>query len=157
MRTFFLLAFGALLIAPNAFAQSDAQTINVTVPSVELLDVTPASLSMTLVAPATVGDSLTATDASSSYSVFVNTTANKITGAITVDNFDEVVLYTSLAAPGGATSAGQKKLTSTARDLVTGVATVQASGLGISYTAKAPATLAAGNYSGTITYTIADE
>ena len=154
MRYILILAVAVLALAPAAYAQSDAQSVTVTVPTVELLDVTPASLSMTLVAPATIGDSLEVSDASSSYSVFVNTTGNRITGAITVDNFSTVALYSTLGAPAGATSAGQKRLSTTAVDLVTGVSSVQGSGYSLAYTAKAPATLAAGSYSGTITYTI---
>ena len=160
MRYAFLL-MGLLAFAPAALAQnSDTQSVTIVVEDTEAIEVTPSSLTLTLNAPVTIGDSLSVTDNSSSYALTVNTTSNKITGQLDADYSNGIVLYTTLAAPSGGTSAGETLLVSSAaRDLVTGVASVQASGLQISYTAKSPAT-ASSNGAGqtnTVTYTITDE
>ena len=162
MRLFATLALGLFFLAPTAFAQASAtadQDVTIVVEAVEAISVTPSALTLTLNAPATVGDSLEVTDNSSSYAVTVNTTGNKITGELDAAYSNGIVLYATLAAPSSATSAGQKLLTATAQDLVTGVANVQEDNLTITYTAKAPASASA-NGAGelqTVTYTITDE
>jgi hypothetical protein len=66
-----------------------------------------------------------------------------------------VTLSVSLAAPSGAASAGSVSLGTVAQDVVTGIGTVSASGLNVTYTLSA--TAAAGvvaSDSRTVTYTI---
>jgi hypothetical protein len=98
------------------------------------------------------------TDASTSYSIDITTSNKKITGAIDSAMPANTYLGLTLAAPTGATSAGQIILSVTGQDLITGLTIgMNESGLGIVY--EFSASVEAGivpSASKTVTFTIAD-
>lgn len=95
------------------------------------------------------------TDATTTWGVTTNETGKKVTGAINTAMPTGVTLEVSLAAPSGATSAGSKALGIAAVDLVTGIAQVQATGLGVTYTLKStPTAGVVASATKTVTYTI---
>ena len=153
-----LVAAAVALIALPAAAQSADQTVTIVVPQVEQIAVADAAVTINFTAP-TAGNAFADATATSSYSITVNTTGNKITGQLDGDYASGISLAVALGAPSGATSANSVTLGSTsAVDLVSGVSTVSATGLGITYTASATAGVApnGGGESQTVTYTITD-
>lgn len=153
-----LIATAALLTltASTASAQSASQDVTVVVPEVESLSVSSSALTLTFLAPEVGGSFADVTNATSTYSLTVNTAGNKITGVLDAAYATGITLAVSLAAPSGGASAGSTTLGTAAVDLVTGVSNVNASGLGITYTASADATAlpnAAGETQ-TVTFTI---
>ena len=108
-----------------------------------------------VISAATAGGAPTSASANATYAVTTNETNRKITAEINSAMPAGVTLSVSLAAPAGGSSAGAVSLGTTAQDVVTGVSTVNASGLGVTYTLQA--TSAAGVVASdtrTVTYTI---
>ncbi len=69
----------------------------------------------------------------------------------------DVTLEVNLAAPAGATSAGDVALGTTAADLVTGISELDAADLAVTYTLSALATAGVvASTTKTVTYTITD-
>ncbi len=108
-----------------------------------------------VITSSTAGSAPTAATASGTYAVTTNEVDRKITAQIELAMPAGVSLSTTLAAPSGGTSAGAVTLGITAQDVVTGISTVDVSGLSVTYTLSA--TSAAGVVpAGTriVTYTI---
>lgn len=96
------------------------------------------------------------TDATTSYAITTNEIGKKITAGITTDMPAGLTLNMALVAPAGGVSTA-RDLTGVAQDMVTGISTLNETGLGISYTFSA--TSAAGvitSAAKTVTFTIAD-
>lgn len=144
-----LAAFGG-----RASAQATAtQDVSYEVQAVSQLSFS-GSPSLTIAA-ATAGSAPTSVTANATYAVTTNETDRKITAQIDSDMPSGVSLSVSLAAPSGGTSAGAVSLSTVAQDVVTGISTLNASGLGVTYSLSA--TSAAGVVpagSRTVTYTI---
>jgi len=132
----FVISFCVMSALP-ARAQSDTQTITFEVQAVDALSVSgnPASLTVS-------GTLDPVTDNSTTYDVSTNGTGKKVTGQITTDGDmpANTTLEVNLAAPTGGSSAGDVTLVSaSAGDLVTGIETLDESGLTITYTFTATA------------------
>ncbi|MEI9894765.1 MAG: hypothetical protein WDN28_12980 [Chthoniobacter sp.] len=138
-----ILSAGILSLSQNAFAGNTAeQVVTYEVQAINELSVSAGTATLT-VNSATAGSAPNvATDTTTSYAITTNETNRKITGALSANMPTGVVLSATLAAPTGATSGGKLALSTTAADLVTGVATLNESGKGISY--ELSATSAAG-------------
>lgn len=140
-------AFAALIIAGlgagAAYAGDSAtQTVTYEVQAINELSVSAATASLTVNSATAGAAPNVATDATTSYAITTNETNRKITGAINSNMPSGVTLSVTLAAPTGGTSAGKQALSTTAVDLVTGIATLNESGKSISY--ELAATAAAG-------------
>jgi hypothetical protein len=97
------------------------------------------------------------TDNTTTWAVTTNESNKKMTGSIDSNMPANVTLQVNLTAPTGGTSQGDVSLTTGDADLVTGVATVAESALGITYTLSA--TVAAGvvaQDTRTVTLTLTD-
>jgi hypothetical protein len=143
----------AAFAAHDASAQTATQTVSYEVAAIDQISVT-GSPSL-VVSTATAGSGLTSASASGTYAVTTNGDGRKITASIDTDMPTGVTLTVSLGAPAGATSAGAVTLSSTDQDVVTGISTVNESGLDITYglsATVAAGVVAAGNK--TVTYTI---
>ncbi|HEX8392850.1 MAG TPA: hypothetical protein VF665_10880 [Longimicrobium sp.] len=143
----------AALAATNASAQTATQTVSYEVSAVNEIAVS-GSPSL-VISAATPGSGLTSATASGTYAITTNETGRKITASLDSNMPSGVTLSVNMAAPSGATSAGAVNLSTTAMDVVTGVSTVNQSGLSISYGLSA--TVAAGVVQAgnrTVTYTI---
>lgn len=132
-----IAALGASLLFAIAGTEASAQTSTTATVTFEVQPISELSLSgspaaLTVSAAAPGAEPTAATDATTTWSITTNETNRKVTAAI--DPLPEgVTLVVDMAAPPGATSAGSVRLGSTAVDLVTGISTVQASGLPITY------------------------
>jgi len=151
-----ILTAGILSLSPSALAGPTAtQTVTYEVTAINELTVSAPTVSLTVNA-ATAGSAPTsATDASTSYAITTNESARKITGSINTNMPAGVTLSASLAAPTGGTSGGALALSTTAVDLVTGIATLNETGKTITYSLAA--TAAAGvvtSASKTVTLTV---
>jgi len=159
MARLIILAGMALLVwCQLGFAGNTAtQTVTFEVQAINEISVSgnPGNL---VVSTATAGSEPdAATDNSTSYSITTNQSSKKITGAIDLAMPANTTLQINLTAPTGGSSAGNVTITTTAADLVTGIATVAESGLTITYTFSA--TVDAGvvaSDSRTITLTLTD-
>lgn len=97
------------------------------------------------------------TDNSTTWSVTTNQTGAKVTGGIDTAMDTDVTLEVNLAAPAGATSAGDVALGTVAADLVTGISELEAADLAVTYTLSALATAGVvASTTKTVTYTITD-
>lgn len=149
------LAFA--LTAQAASSQTATATATYEVEAVDVIGVSGDPAKLTISSPAPGEAPAPATDNSTTWSVTTNGSGRKVTGAIDTDMPAGVTLEVSLTAPSGATGAGDVTLSTVAADLVTGIASLDETGLGITYTLSA--TLAAGavaEASRTVTYTIMD-
>lgn len=148
-----LLGLTALTMAANT-AQ---QTVTYEVTAINEISVSgdPTNL---VVNTATAGSEPTAdTDATTTWAVTTNESSKKMTGSIDSNMPANTTLEVNLAAPTGGTGQGDVTLSTTAGDLVTGIATVAESGLTITYTLSA--TIAAGvvaQAQKTVTLTLTD-
>lgn len=141
------------LSAGRATAQTATQDVTLEVQAINQLSFT-GSPSL-VISGATAGSAPTSATANATYAITTNETDRKITAEIDTDTPAGVTLSATMAAPAGAASAGAVQLSTTAQDVVTGIGTVNASGLNVTYTLSA--TTAAGvvpSTSRTVTYTI---
>lgn len=143
----------SVLAAREASAQTATQTVSYEVTAVDQISVSGAP--SLVVNAATAGNALTAATASGTYAVTTNGSDRKITASIDSNLPTGVTLTVTLGAPTGATSAGAVTLSTTSQDVVTGISTVNESGLSIDYGLSASITagvVPAGNR--TVTYTV---
>ena len=146
-----LVAFGA----EQASAQTATSSVTYEVQAINEMSLSgnPAALVINSATAGSAPDD--AVNSATTWAITSNETNRKVTGAIDLNMPTGVTLSVNMAAPTGGTSAGATALSSIAKDLVTGVSTVQESGLGVTYTLSA--TTAAGvvaSSSRTLTYTI---
>jgi hypothetical protein len=126
-----LLAFAA---AGSAAAQE--QTVGYEVQAVS--EISFSGSPSLVIGQATAGSGLTSASAGASYALTTNQSGMKITAQLGAALPDHVVLSVSLEAPSGGTSAGTVALSdAVAKDVVTGVSTVNESGLDVTYTLAA--------------------
>ncbi|MET0398068.1 MAG: hypothetical protein ABW277_14810 [Longimicrobiaceae bacterium] len=126
-----LLAFAA---AGSATAQE--QTVGYEVQAVS--EISFSGSPSLVIGQATAGTGLTSASAGASYALTTNQSGMKITAQLGAALPDHVVLSVSLEAPSGGTSAGTVALSdAVAKDVVTGVSTVNESGLDVTYTLAA--------------------
>lgn len=147
MKRTLLTVLAVVAVGSLAAAQSDTQQVTAVVSAVDTIDVTG---SPTL----TTGVNAAVTDASSSYAITTNGTGRSITVALDTNMDTGRTLTLTMAAPTGAASA-PVVLTSTAQTAVTGISSVSASGLALSYNFVADATATPGSETKTVTFTIA--
>ncbi|HKP75602.1 MAG TPA: hypothetical protein VJT67_08670, partial [Longimicrobiaceae bacterium] len=139
MKTLRIAAPAAALLAAlggRASAQATAtQDVSFEVQAVSQLSFSGSPA--LVIAAATAGSAPTSVSANATYAVTTNETDRKITAQIDSDMPAGVDLTVSLAAPSGGTSAGAVSLSTTAHDVVTGISTLNASGLGVTYSLSA--------------------
>ncbi|HEX2091901.1 MAG TPA: hypothetical protein VHG28_05830 [Longimicrobiaceae bacterium] len=142
-------------LASTAAAQNGTQSVGYEVQAINQISIT-GSPSL-VISTATAGSAPTSVTGSGSYAITTNQTNKKVTAQIDSNMPSGVTLSVTLAAPSGATSAGAVTLSTTPVNAVTGISTVNQSGLSVSY--QLAATVAAGVVaasSRTVTLTIAD-
>jgi hypothetical protein len=136
-----------------AAAQSTTQTVQYQVDAINVIAVF-GSPTLT-VSTAVPGSNLTPTTASgSTWAVTTNQSNSKITAVLNSDLPAGLVLTATLDAPSGASSTGAQALSTTPKDMVTGITRVAQAGLNVLYGLSA--SVSAGVTSGTriVTYTI---
>jgi hypothetical protein len=150
------LLAAAASVAPAALhAQAATQLVTLEVQAINQLNVsgTPSAL---VVNTATAGSAPTSvTSSTTTWAVTTNEAGRKVTASLNSALPSGVTLAVTLSAPGGAASVGAVPLGTTAADVVTGLSTLNATGLGITYTLSA--TAAAGvvaSTTRTVTFTL---
>lgn len=155
MKTLRFAAPAAALLAAFAGRASAQATQDVSFEVQAISELSFSGSPSLVISAATAGSAPTSASASATYAVTTNETNRKITAQLDADMPAGVTLLVTLAAPAGATSAGAVSLGTTPVDVVTGIGTLNASGLGVSYSLTA--TSAAGVVPAdtrTVTYTI---
>lgn len=160
MRNSRIIVLGAALLLTlgrTALAQSDNQSVTVDVDAINEISVSadPGSL---VINSATAGSQPDdATDASTTYNITTNESSRKIVGSLDADYATGITLKVTLAAPAGASSAGQQTLSlATPVDLVTGISQLAEQTKLITYVASATVSAdPASAESHTVTFTIA--
>lgn len=160
MRKFIALFAAVLILGAGGVAMAaDTATQTVTYEIQAINELSVSGNPVLTVNAAVAGEAPTAvTDTTSSYAITTNELARKITGVIDTAMPTGVTLTANLTAPTGGTSGGDVVLTDVAAPLVTGIATLNESALGIDY--ELSATSAAGvvvESAKTVTFTIAAE
>ena len=148
-----VLAFGAA----EASAQTATSSVTYEVQAINEMSLSgdPAALVINAATAGSAPDDVV--NSATTWAITTNEISKKVTGAIDTDMPAGLTLSVALGAPVGGTSAGAKALTSVATDLVTGLGTVQESGMGVTYTLSATTdagVVASSNR--TLTYTITD-
>lgn len=150
----FILPLAAVAITTvSASAQTGTQDVSFEVQAINEIAFT-GSPSL-VISSATAGSAPTSATANATYAVTTNESSRKITAQINSAMPSGATLSVTLAAPAGGTSAGAVQLSTTAQDVVTGISTLNASGLNVTY--GLAATAAAGVIPAstrTVTYTI---
>lgn len=138
MRLFPLCLLLGCLFHNTARAQTTAQQqVTIVVEEVRTLSVSAENVTVTLDAvSAGSSDFEDEVDGSTSYSLHTNGTGLKITGVLDEEYAAGIRLKVQLAEPAGA-SAKKQTLSTMPQDLVTGIGSVQASNLPITYTVSA--------------------
>lgn len=148
-------AAGLMLLGLATVAQAQVQTVNIQVGAISVMSLAIGTPSLT-VSTAVAGVDPTPATATSQYNVTTNQINQKITARINTALPAGITLAANLAAPPtSGTSAGNQVLGVTDVNLVTGMATLAAANVGITYTLSA--TAAAGTLAATtrlVTYTI---
>ncbi len=155
-----LLTSGILLLASStSFAQDNfTQDVTIVLTDINQLAVSAATVSMTINTAVAGSAPTDATDNSTTYAITTNGTTKKLTGVLDVAYASGLSLDLLLTAPTGGT-ATERTLTTTAQDLVTGVAQVAQSALTITYTASATVAASPNDPAGetnTVTVTLTD-
>jgi hypothetical protein len=151
-------AAGALLVSHVAFAQTATQTVTFQVDAINEVSVSTLTTSLAINSATAGSNPTSATSSGLTWAVTTNQNTAKITGILSADMPTGLTLSVNLAAPAGALSANSGNpvaLSSASTDLVTGISTLAASGLSMTY--KLDATAAAGVVASdtrTVTYTI---
>lgn len=151
------IAFTGVLVSvigtASAQAQTATQDVGYTVSSIDEISVsgTPSLTISSAVAGSAPTD---ATFTTSSYSITTNNTNRKITAEIDLAMPAGLTLKADLAAPAGATSAGAVTLSATAADVVTGISSLNQSGLNLTYSLSATSAAAPQSGTRTVTYTV---
>lgn len=135
------LAFA--VTAQATAAQTATAMASFEVEAVDVIGVSGDPGKLTVVAPAAGEAAADAVDASTTWAVSTNGSNRKVTGEIDTAMPTDVTLSVQLAAPTGGTSAGSLALSIAAVDLVTGITTLEESGLAVTYTLSAEATAGA--------------
>jgi hypothetical protein len=139
----------------SAQAQTATQTVRFQVIPMSRIAVSGASASLVVSSAAPGAAPTSASMGGSSYGITTNETNQKITAALDSPMPSGMTLTVSLAAPSGAASAGSMTLGTSSADVVTGISTVSASALPITYTLSASSTAPVAPGTRTVTFTIA--
>lgn len=152
-----IMALGLLWGTSAWAANSATQTATFEVTAINEITVSGNPNTLTI-SSATAGSAPdTVSDSNTTYAVTTNGSNKKITAAIDTAMPSGVTLTVNMIAPTGATSVGAVTLATTAADAVTGISTLNQSGLMITY--ELSATAAAGvvaSTSRTVTFTVTD-
>ena len=147
-----VLAFGAAL---SAGAQTATQTVRFQVVPMSRIAVSGTAGPLIVTAAAPGAQPTSATMGGTSYGITTNETNQKITAAIDSPMPTGMTLAVAMGAPAGAASAGLMTLGTSSADVVTGISTVSASALPITYTLSASSTAPVAPGTRTVTFTIA--
>ena len=157
MQYFKILAIAMLFVgfANVSTAQVTANhNVTIVVPTFNLISVS-GDVTITLGVPASPGSDPADGTAAGTYSITTNVAGQKITAAISADYSAGITLSAALTSIGGGTAAASTALSTTAVDLLTGLAAVSDTGT-INYTASATAAAAPNGAGETraVTYTL---
>ncbi|MGH7637553.1 MAG: hypothetical protein ACREOK_07865 [Gemmatimonadaceae bacterium] len=134
------IAFAVLAFA-SLEAQTATQVVRFQVTAINQIGVTGAPAPM-VINSATAGSAPSSVTASGgSYAITTNEANKKITASLDAALPNGVRLEVSLAAPEGASSAGDVQLSTAGADLVTGISSLAASALPITYRLSADETV----------------
>lgn len=137
------------------FPVSTNSTVSFTIANITQLSISGSPGALTIASATAGSQPNSVSDSKTTYNVTTNSTAQRISGALNLAMPSNMTLAVALVAPAGATSAGSVSLSTTARNLVTGISNLAQSALQITYTLSA--TVAAAPVAGgsrTITYTL---
>ncbi len=127
--------------------------VTVAVDVIHALSVSATAVTLTISAATAGSPPSPDSDNSTTYNITTNGSAKKITGALDATYAAGLSLSVLLAAPTNAT-ATQQSLSTTAKDLVTGITRLAESNLTITYTASATTTASPNQGSGGETHTV---
>jgi len=158
MKKLFALMVMVTFLARLDAGTSDNHTVTLEVSAINEIAISGGTVTLT-VNTATAGSAPTAaTDSSTAtYAVTTNGSSKKVTAALDSVVPSNTTLSLNMGAPTGGSSSGAVNLTNSAQDMVTGISTLNESGLSMSYSFTATAdagTVASTNR--TMTLTLAD-
>jgi hypothetical protein len=139
--------------AASASAQTATQDITIDIQAINKVAILGGAHTMTI-NTATAGQAPDDVTWGTTWAVTTNQTGAKITAELDSDLPSGVSLKVNMAQPTGASSNGDISLAQTAQELVTGITTLNESGLALTYTASATALAGVQSVARTVKYTI---
>jgi hypothetical protein len=156
MKTVRNMVLSAVLVvaaAASASAQTATQDITIDIVAINKVAITGGAHTMTI-NTATAGQAPDDVVWGTTWAVTTNQTGAKITAELDSDLPSGVSLKVNLAQPTGAASNGDVSLAQTAQEVVTGITTLNESGLALTYTASATALAGVQSVVRTVKYTV---
>lgn len=129
----------SLMAGMASAAGAQTQTVNFEVKPINQFSITSTAVTLTIITATAGSDPTPVSDATSVWAVTTNQTNAKISANIPTDMPAGVTLAVQLAAPAGATSTSKNLASGAAQDLVTGITTLKANALPVTYTLSATA------------------
>ena len=153
-RPALFLSIATLFASRDLAAQIATQVVQFEVRAVSQIGITGSSAPL-VINTATAGAQLTSVmSTGSSYAITTNEVNQKIIASIDQPMPGGLMLEVALAAPAGATSAGNVALGTAGADVVTGISSLRESALPISYRLSATTNAQLGSSTRTVTFTI---
>lgn len=135
------IAFAAVVALGDLEAQTATQVVRVQVTAINQIGVTGGPAPMVISSATAGSEPASVTASGGSYAITTNEANKKITASLDAALPAGVRLEVSLAAPQGASSAGDIQLSTDGADLVTGISALAASALPITYRLSADASV----------------
>lgn len=158
LTTTILVVFTVFMAGVSFAANNDTITVNYEVQSINELNISAASVTLTVNA-AVAGSQPTQVTQSTTYDITTNcaTNAKKLTAAINSAMPSGLTLGLNVAAPTGGSSAGTTTISNVAADVVTGIDAVAQTGISMTFYLDATAAAGViGAASKTLTLTLVD-
>lgn len=150
-----LLCSATVIVATrDAAAQTATQVVQFEVRAVSQIGISGAPSPLVINNASAGSQPTSVTSTGTSYAITTNEVNQKIIASLDQPMPGGVTLEVSLAAPAGATSAGNVPLSTAGADVVSGISSLRASDLPIAYRLSAASTAQLGSSTRTVTFTI---
>lgn len=152
-RTMIMSAFLVIAAAASASAQTATQDLTINIQAINEIAVVGGAHTLTI-NTATAGNAPDDATWATTWAITTNETGMKVTASIGSAMPSGTTLKVNLGEPTGGASVGDVSLDNTAKDVVTGISTLNESGLSLTYTVQATAAAGVQSINRTVTYTV---
>jgi hypothetical protein len=152
-RTMIMSAVLVIAAAASASAQTTTQDLTINIQAISQISVAGGAHTLTINS-ATAGNAPDDATWTTSWSITTNESDMKVTASIGAAMPSGTTLLVNLTNPTGASSAGAVSLDGSAKDLVTGISTLNEASLPLTYTVQATSLAGVQTINKTVTYTV---
>jgi hypothetical protein len=152
-RTMIMSAVLVIAAAASASAQTTTQDLTINIQAISQISVAGGAHTLTINS-ATAGNAPDDATWTTSWAITTNESDMKVTASIGAAMPSGTTLLVNLTNPTGASSAGAVSLDGSAKDLVTGISTLNEASLPLTYTVQATSLAGVQTINKTVTYTV---